>query len=446
MLWGKLAIASLSLIALPEIAGASAQSNCNNLGAKMNSLSSEAQNLGYFSLFQPIVLAGDSTGLSEDQARAASQKKVDEFKSWLAGAQQILDSSNAPSSCSYRADAQGMLDSGKQLLATLLSFQGPYSKAQTELPDQPAAVKNFTSIDLPCRQQGAPENGLRECSAVIHDVTGWTEKFLDGMIKGVYRGCDLADSSTLTEPDSCQPKKTIQTCNYFAGITQIANTAPEQSTNHNGKACGQWISVGQKVSGGKCMISATEMGSLEQSYYQGDSIRALDCHWSQVKNELSQGKLKLSAAAGLDPAKNYETQISMIKKAKEDLFAHKNIPQVEKCTSEDLQGASAAKQSACMEYTHRLVLEQHLAHLAALEVINRARRSFERFDAGTNSRAFFAEFKNYLQQNQGSAACRGKSADCKSDSTPYLTKCYQPLWQSFFTTRSNSVWNAEVCQ
>lgn len=445
MIWGKLAFAYISIFALPLYAATSAQKRCDQLGKSVTNLTAQAQSLGYFSLSQPIVVANDSLSGAEDQARAASQKKIDEYRSWLAGAQQVLDSSNADSSCSYRSDAQSMIDAGKQRLQTLLAFPGPYTQAQSKIASS-AAVANAYTLSLPCRQKDDPENGLRVCSDVIRDVTSWTEQFLSGMIQALYRGCDLADATASANPESCQPKSQIQTCNYFAGITGIANTAAEQSTNHLGKSCGDWIKVGERISGGQCVISASAMGSMEQSFYQGNGIRALDCHWNQVKNELSQGKLNLTAAVGLDPAKNYATQIDLIKKAKEELFAHKNIAQVEKCTSEDLQSASAAKQSACMEYTHRLVLEQHLAHMAAIEVMNRARRSFERFDAGTNSRAFFEDFKAYLQQNLNSASCRGKSSDCNSSSSAYLTKCYQPLWRDYFTSRSASVWNAEVCQ
>lgn len=446
MIWGKLAFAYVSLLALPTYAATSAQIRCDRLGQSVTSLTAQAQNLGYFSLSQPIVVASDSSSAADDQARAASQKKIDEFRAWLAGANQVVSSSNVSSNCSHLAEAQSLIAGAKQQLANLMSFAGPYTQAQTTISSSPAAVSNSYTVDLPCRQSGDPENGLRVCSDVIRDVTNWTDQFLAGMVKALYRGCDLSDSTTTTDPDNCQPKNTVQTCNYFAGLTDIANTSAEQTTNHLGKSCGQWITVGQRVSGSQCMISANTMGTLEQSFYQGNGIHSLDCHWSQVKNELAQGKLKLTAATGLDPAKNYETQISMIKKAKDDLFAHKNIPQVEKCTAADLEGATPAKQSACMEYTHRLVLEQHVAHLAAIEVMNRARRSFERFDAGTNSRAFFADFKAYLQQNQNTSACRGKSSDCNSSSSTYLTSCYKPLWQSFFLNRSNSVWNAEVCQ
>jgi hypothetical protein len=406
----------------------------------------QADRLGYFSLSQPIVMSGDSTGLSEDQARAASQQKIAAFKAWLGGAQQVLDQSGADSSCSARQDAQLMISYGQSLLSNLLSFTGPYTQAQTKFSNSPAAVSDSSTVDIPCRQKGSAKNGLRECPEVIRDVTSWTEGYLKNMIDAIYRGCDLTDSNTSTDPTNCQPKNTVQTCNYFTGLTGIANTSPEQGTNHIGKTCGQWIQVGQHVSGSQCMISASSMGTMEQSFYQGNSIRALDCHWNQVKNDLAQGKLKLTAATGLDPAQKYSTQIQLIKKAKDQLLAYKNIGDVEKCTAEDLNSATAAKQSACMEYTHRLILEQHVAHMAAVEVIDRARRSFERFDAGTNGHAFFSDFKSYLQQNQNSSQCRGKRADCNSASSAYLTRCYKPLWQQFFESRSNSVWTTEVCQ
>jgi hypothetical protein len=428
------------------LASSTADNICSDLGQRYNALMNQAQAYGYFSLNQPIVVAGGSTSLTEQQARDASQKRVADFQSWLSGAQSIVDRSGALPGCVARQQAQSMIDLGQTLLASLKSFDGPYTQAQSKLSSSPAALSGAYTLDLPCRQKGAEENGLRECSVVIHDVTEWTEGFLKKMIDGIYHGCDLADSGTVTDPTTCQPKNTVQTCNYFQGITGIANLGPEKSTNHLQRGCGQWISVGQRISGSQCMISASSMGTMEQSFYQGNTIRALDCHWNQVKNELAQGKLRLTAAAGLNPAEKYATQIDLIKKAREGLLAHKNIAQVDKCTAADLEGATPAKQSACMEYTHRLVLEQHLAHMAALEVIDRARRSFERFDAGTTGHAFFADFKSYLQQNQGSLQCRGKSADCNSASSAYLTRCYKPLFQQFFESRSNSVWSTEVCQ
>jgi hypothetical protein len=440
------AFAVLGLHSLSAQASSSAAKRCAALATRTTALTNQAEMNGYFSLNQPIVMSGGSSGITEAQAREASQKKISEFQSWLAGAQSSLDNSGTDSSCSARQQAQSMIDLGRTLLASLKSFEGPYTEAQAKLSSSPAQVKDSYTLELPCRQKGTEENGLRECSVVIHDVTEWTESFLKKMADGIYHGCDLSDTGTVTDPTTCQPKNTVQTCNYFQGMTGIANTSPEQSTNHLQKACGQWISVGQHISGSQCMISANSMGTMEQSFYQGNSIRALDCHWNQVKNELSQGKLRLTAAIGLDAATKYATQIDMIKKARESLLAHKNIAQVDKCTAADLEGATPAKQSACMEYTHRLVLEQHLAHMAALEVVDRARRSFERFDAGTTGRAFFAEFKSYLQQNQGSSQCRGKSSDCNSASSAYLTRCYKPLFQQFFETRSNSVWSTEVCQ
>ena len=58
--------------------------------------------------------------------------------------------------------------------------------------------------------------------------------------------------------------------------------------------------------------------------------------------------------------------------------------------------------------------------------------------------SFFAQLHNYMNQNQSTGACHNKKSMCNA--TNYINLCYAPLFNKFFQDRSNSIWNAGVCQ
>lgn len=434
---------------------------CQQFSQQAQALQNQAVAQGLDTLSQPIVVANASNGLTDAQAQAQSNAKIDTYKGYLARAQALLNQyAGLQTTCSYWTDAYNTFTTEQANLQILLSYNGPYTAAESTIGGSVASVSNSYPMPLPCHADESAPNGLRPCSQVIADTTTNTEKFLLTMISGIYRGCDIKESNMSTDPQACISKySTTPVCNYFEGFTGIGNPVgqSEQSTNHLGQVCNKsWATFSTRVSGRKCNITnanpAQTTGVTEQSYFIGNEVRALDCHWAQVKNELVAGKLNLTAATGQSAAAKYKDQIDKINSSLDLLKKRKNLSNIENCdqTKPGSTGGEAF-QSACQLYTHRALIEKQVAYLAAMEVLNRAQRSFERWNAGTSgTREFFADFQAYLKQNDGdrgpppAPTCYGKKSQCSA--TNYLSECYQPLWKSFFVSRSNSVWNSEVCK
>jgi hypothetical protein len=281
---------------------------------------------------------------------------------------------------------------------------------------------------------------------VERDLTASIVSYAETIKKAIYSGCDLTDyRADLTNPSSCKKNTSIPVCNYFATSSFGKNFGQELTSNNLQQSCGNWMTPSTAVGNGKCQIIASNFGTLEQSYYQGNMVHSLDVHLAQIKNEIASGKLKLTTVSGDEKAADlYKTQISHVKDMKKILLDYKNIGSIEDCTVSATDSSSAGQQSACMMLTHRKILEQHFAHLAAKELMDRARRSFERFDAGQSGRSFFLEFRAFLNQHQGDPRCRGHKAQCNPNA--YMNSCYKPLFKEFFETRTNTVWNTGVCQ
>ena len=141
-----------------------------------------------------------------------------------------------------------------------------------------------------------------------------------------------------------------------ANHERIANTTAELIKNHLPvpASCGNWTSVSGVGLRQKLQITSQSTGDREQAYYQGNMIRALDCHWHQVLNDLQQGRVRADRRDGSDPATVYAKEIATIQGARDDLFKKKNIAHIEDCPIGQSSTGKEAFQSGCQEYTQRL--------------------------------------------------------------------------------------------
>jgi hypothetical protein len=434
----------IAIVALGTSSGADAASECTTFTNAFNSYMTLAQNNNYFTMTQPLA-----------STQAASDVILSQFAAFINTMQSTFNSYSPMPTCPAYVQALPILTSAQQEYAVLASFNGPYVMPAAN--GGTAAVTNFITLALPCSTNGSPA-GLRPCSQVEPDFVSSLQTQLAKIAQLDYSGGATVDASgNIIPTPSSNP-----VCVPEAGLTGIANSAPEISTNMDGQSCGAFTQYSMSIQGKSCIPTAPsssapgDLGTLPDGEVSGMNIYGLDCAFAQMKNEITSGAgIKLSAAQGLTPQQLYNNQLNGVSGYYSGYYSQlksfinqPNLSQIELCdplTANPQTQQTPAYQSACQLFNERSAIESMYLHLAELELSFRDQRSFDSFLYGYDGTNIFTQFQAYLQsQAHQGGQCWGKSSDCNTAS--YISGCLQPSWTTFFGQQFNRVFPAGVCQ
>lgn len=333
-----------------------------------------------------------------------------------------------------------------------------------------ARAESPTEVQAPCARPGQENDHpeLRPCAAVLDESKPKLELRVRQQAEHYYSGCDL-DPTAPPSTGGCRGTRIpTPTCNVLdtEGVPKTFNVIVERDRNHEGTlpglprasgSCGNWPRFHTRVSGRSCQVQPVYAGEnvIEDAYNRGAWIQALNCFHNQVSSEIEHGKLKISRLTLPDGtqaegtcapmARDYAGTVSRNGQAyqsiSQKLGAQPNLRDIAYCTGNETASAvdvGPLRQSACHLAVVRQSTEAMFMHLAACEVWNRARRSYERFIGTPTARdEVRAAARNQIEGR------RGSRSQCNEENI--LNNAYKPVYFNGFHAKAHAIWNAESC-
>lgn len=381
--------------------------------------------------------------------------------------------SNRSSVCVLRCFSKGLLSTSSFLfgISGILGICPAWAAPSAS----PAPQSQLEDVKVPCTPDGATttsgNTGLRVCSVVIPDATQDMESRVRAQIDSYYQGCDLdttpgakavsfsagptklCNGSDPTPAGSCVGvPQSMGVCNVASG--KFSGNAAELECNHVGTSCGVWTYLHVKfVQSGDALNPKIDTyitpdalgakGTREDAYTRGAWVQAVTCFEEQVKQEVTNGHLKLTKIGNEDGETMAMARDFIELDSKSHLQAltfeehiknQPNAPDIQNCTSDQNLPTAAndpknLRQSACLLKSARAGTESMFKYLAVSEVFVRARLSYENF---LNS--FFNPATAKLRQTNITNSCMNVGKEAA------INQCYQKNYLSIFQKATTPWW------
>lgn len=338
-----------------------------------------------------------------------------------------------------------------------------------------ANAESPREVEAPCARAGTEDRypERRPCHAVIEEAKAKVELRVRQQAEHYYSGCDLDPTAPPTVGGCRGTRIPTPTCNVLdtEGVPKTFNLIMERDQNHEGAlpglarasgSCGNWPRFQTQVRGRSCQVTPIYAGQnvIEDAYNRGAWIQALNCFHHQVRSEIERGTLKISRltlpdgtqaeGACASMAREYAGTVTrngeVTQSISQKLGAQPNLGDIDHCTGSERARATGEsadvgplRQSACFLSSARQSTEAMFMHLAACEIWNRARRSYEVFLGTALGRDDVR--MNARNQVQGR---RGSRSECNEEHI--LNTAYKPAFFSGFRRKAEGLWNAESCQ